>query len=118
MNKEFVLNDDLLVANINGSKKIIIAKVEQFNQNDHLMFECKSHDLDGNKIQLQYDIAYRHPFSGKAKYEYYYHNEKLKPLYKDEKLMRKFDLHKDEKIYFDTLKIIERYINKNNEFVM
>lgn len=118
MNKEFVLNDDLLVANINGNKKIIIAEIEQSYINDQLIFESKAHDLDDNEVKLQFDIAYKHPFSGKTKFEYYYHNKKLNPLYKDEKLMRKFDLHKDEKIYFDTLKIIEKYINKDNEFVM
>ena len=118
MNKEFILDENLLIADINGSKKIIIAKVEQFFNNDHLMFECNSHDLDNNNIKLQFDIAYKHPFSGKTGYDYYYCNKKLKPLYKEESIARAFDLHKHDKIYFNTLKIIEKYLNKDKELNM
>lgn len=98
------LDANIVVANIEGNKKILIVS-ETFR--DRFIV---SHDLNGNEYMLEYDLGGFNGFTGKGWLEYWIGNQRLKPVCLCEEITQ-VGLTKNCEVKKQQLKVLEDIMN-------
>ena len=106
------LNDQILLMEENGVKKIILLSGD-ITEDDELLIAS---DLFGKQYLIDWDLAGSDK-SGRVRFKYTFNKQQLKELVYDEELLPKFNLTNGQEVSLEDLKSLQQKLNqKSKEF--